>query len=107
MKNRCKFCDLTCKLPDKIYKAIARFFDKSYRFIGDKNPDFYTASRQFSTYHSKKFNEEVDDVEQVYYQSYTSIVKNIFSDYLVAIPYILVNLTEDGNDGLVSVDSAK
>lgn len=103
----CKFVDIACKLPNKIYKAIARFFDKYYRFLGDKNPDFYTASRQFSTYHSKKFNEEVRDVEQVYYQSYASVVKNIFSDYIVAIPYILAKLTEGENDGLVSIDSAK
>jgi len=103
----CKFVDIACKLPDKIYKAIARFFDKRYRSFGDKNPDFYTASRQFSTYHSKKFNEEIKDVEQVYYQSYASVVKNIVSDYIVAIPYILVKLTEGENDGLVSIESAK
>lgn len=103
----CKFVDFACKIPDKIYKAIASFFDKRYRFLGDKNPDFYTASRQFSTYHSKKFNEEVKDVDQVYYQSYASVVKNIFSDYVVAIPYMLVKLTEGENDGLVAVDSAK
>jgi len=103
----CKFVDIACKLPDKIYKAIARFFDKRYRIIGDKKPDFYTASRQFSTYHSRNFNEEVRDVEQVYYQSYTSVVSNIFGDYLLSIPYILVKLTEGENDGLVSVESAK
>lgn len=103
----CKFVDIACKLPDKIYKAIARFFDKRYRYLGDMNPDFYTASRQFSTYHSKKFNEEVRDVEQVYYQSYATVVKNLFSDYIVTIPYILVKLTEGENDGLVAVDSAK
>lgn len=103
----CKFVDVACKIPDKIYKAIARFFDKHYRLLGDKNPDFYTASRQFSTYHSKKFNEEITDVEQVYYQSYTSVVKNLFSDYVIAIPYILVKFMEGENDGLVAVDSAK
>lgn len=103
----CKFVDIGCKLPDKVYKAIGRFFDKRYKSLGDKNPDFYTASRQFSTYHSKKFNEDVKDVEQVYYQSYTSVVKNMFSDYIVTIPYILVKLTEGENDGLVSINSAK
>ena len=103
----CKFVDIACKLPDKIYKSIATFFDNRYKSIGDKNPDFYTASRQFSTYHSKKFNEEVKDVEQVYYQSYATVVKSIFSDYIVSIPYILVKLTEGENDGLVSIDSAK
>lgn len=95
------------KLPDKIYKAIAIFFDKRYKSLGDKNPDFYTASRQFSTYHSEKFNKEVKDLEQVYYQSYATVVKNMFSDYIVTIPYILVKLTAGENDGLVSVDSAK
>lgn len=103
----CKFVDVACKIPDKIYKAIARFFDKHYRLLGDKNPDFYTASRQFSTYHSKKFNEEIADVEQVYYQSYTSVVKNLFSDYVIAIPYILVKFMEGENDGLVAINSAK
>lgn len=103
----CKFVDIACKIPDKIYKSIAKLFDKYYRFLGDKNPDFYTASRQFSTFHSKKFNEEVIDIDNVYYQSYTTAVRNIFSDYIVAIPYIFVKLTEGENDGLVAIDSAK
>jgi triacylglycerol lipase len=103
----CKFVDTACHIPDKIYKAISNFFDNRYRFLGDKNPDFYTASRQFSTHHSKKFNEEIKDVENVYYQSYASVVTNVFSDYVVSIPYILVKLTEGENDGLVAVNSAK
>ena len=103
----CKFVDLACNIPDKIYKAIAKLFNKYYRFLGDRNPDFYTASRQFATFHSKKFNEEVKDVEQVYYQSYATVVRNFFSDYMVTLPYILVKLTEGENDGLVSINSAK
>ncbi|MBW6409562.1 lipase family alpha/beta hydrolase [Clostridium weizhouense] len=103
----CKFVDIACKIPDKIYKIIAKLFDRYYRMLGDKNPDFYTASRQFSTNHSRIFNEEVKDVSQVYYQSYATVIRNIFSDYVVAIPYILVKLTEGANDGLVAVDSAK
>ena len=103
----CKFVDIACKLPDSIYKAIASFFDNRYRTLGDKNPDFYTASRQFSTEHSRKFNEEVMDVEQVYYQSYASVVNSMFSDFVVTVPYLLVKLTEGDNDGLVAIDSAK
>ena len=103
----CKFVDIASKMPDKLYKAIARVSDKYFRVLGDKNPDFYTASRQFSTSHSKKFNEEVKDVDGVYYQSYATVVKNMFSDYIVTIPYILVRLTEGENDGLVSINSAK
>ncbi|GAA0076441.1 triacylglycerol lipase [Clostridium sp. CTA-5] len=103
----CKFVDIACKIPDKIYKVIAKLFDRYYRMLGDKNPDFYAASRQFSTSHSRIFNDEVKDVPKVYYQSYATVVRNIFSDYVVAIPYILVKLTEGANDGLVAVDSAK
>lgn len=103
----CKFVDTACHIPDKTYKAISKFFDNRYRSLGDKNPDFYTASRQFSTHHSKKFNEEIKDVENVYYQSYASVVTNVFSDYVVSLPYILVKLTEGENDGLVAVNSAK
>jgi triacylglycerol lipase len=103
----CKFVDLACKIPDKIYRGIARLMDKYYRFIGDRNPDFYTASRQFATFHSEKFNEEVKDIDKVYYQSYATVVKKFFSDYMVSFPYILVKLTEGENDGLVAINSAK
>lgn len=103
----CKFVDTACKIPDKIYKTVAEFFNKYYRILGDKNPDFYTASRQFSTYHSMNFNKEVTDIPGVYYQSYASAVKNIFSDYVVSIPYIFSKLAAGENDGLVAIDSAK
>lgn len=103
----CKFVDIACKLPDRIYKTVAKICDKYYRFIGDKNPDFYTASRQFSTYNSKIFNEEVKNVPQIYYQSYMTAMKGVLSDYVLSIPYILVKLTEGENDGLVCTESAK
>ncbi|EJO5347717.1 triacylglycerol lipase [Clostridium botulinum] len=102
-----KFVDIACHLPDVIYKCIAKIFDKYFKFLGDKNPDFYTATRQFSTKHSKEFNEEVKDVDGVYYQSYATVMSNLFSDYILTIPYMLVKLTEGDNDGLVSVNSAK
>lgn len=103
----CKFIDIICKMPDKVFKALAKFMDNRYRFFGDKNPDFYTASRQFLTDYSKKFNEEVEDKEGVYYQSYMTVMKNMFSDFVLTIPYIFVKLTEGENDGLVSIESAR
>jgi len=105
--NGVKFVDIACHIPDVIYKGIAKAFNKYFVMIGDKNPDFYTATRQFSTKHSKKFNEEVKDVEEIYYQSYATVMKNLFSDYILTIPYVIVKLTEGDNDGLVSVSSAK
>ena len=105
--NGVKFVDTACHIPDFIYKGISKAFNKYFGLIGDKNPDFYTATRQFSTNHSKKFNEEVKDVEEIYYQSYATVMKNLFSDYILTIPYVIVKLTEGDNDGLVSVSSAK
>ena len=102
-----KFVDIACHIPDVIYKGISKAFNKYFKLIGDKNPDFYTATRQFSTCNSKIFNEEVRDVAEVYYQSYATVMNNIFSDYILSIPYVLVKLTEGDNDGLVSTDSAK
>ncbi|AGX45226.1 esterase/lipase family protein [Clostridium saccharobutylicum] len=102
-----KFVNIACHLPEFIYRGIAKAFDKYFTLLGDRSPDFYTATRQFSTHHSKKFNEEIKDVEGIYYQSYTSVMKNLFSDYILTIPYVFVKLTEGDNDGLVSVDSAK
>ena len=99
--------DYALHLPDSIYKFIARIIDNIFSKFGDKNPDFYNASRQFSRSYSKKFNEEVLDDKNVYYQSYASVVSGVFSDYIVSIPYILMKLCKEGeNDGLVAIDSA-
>jgi len=102
-----KVIDVIYKIPKGIYKVIGGGFNKYYRKIGDKNPDFFTASRQLSTYYSKEFNEAVKDDVQVYYQSYASIMKHMFSDYILTIPYFILKLTSGENDGLVEVESAK
>jgi len=102
-----KFVDIACHMPDMIYRGISNAFNKYFKLIGDNNPDFYTATKQFSTYNSKIFNEEVKDVVEIYYQSYATVMKNLFSDYILSIPYVLVKITEGDNDGLVSTDSAK
>lgn len=99
--------DYALHLPDNFYKFIAKIVNNIFSKFGDKNPDFYTATRQFSRSYSKKFNEEVLDDKNVYYQSYASVVSGVFSDYIVSIPYILMKLCKEGeNDGLVAIDSA-
>lgn len=102
----CRFVDYACKLPDGLYRWIARRFDWIFSKMGDKNPDFYTATRQFSTSSSQLFNEEVPDVPQVYYQSYASKMGDCLSDTLLCLPYCLIKPLEGENDGLVSVNSA-
>lgn len=99
--------DYVCRMPDKLFRFIARTVDGYYKKIGDKNPDFYTACQQFTTEYLKEFNEEVTDAQGVYYQSYTSVMKGAASDFLLAVPYIIIKRLEGENDGLVATDSAK
>ena len=86
---------------------LAGCFDRTFLRFGDRNPDFYTATRQFSTAESARFNKETPDDPQVYYQSYASRMKYPWSHLLLAFPWCLIRLLEGENDGLVSTDSAK
>ncbi|MFZ5985871.1 MAG: esterase/lipase family protein [Bacillota bacterium] len=102
-----KIIDIIYCIPKGIFKALGNFIDWYIRLLGDKNPDVFTAVRQLSTDYCKEFNEEVKDSEQVYYQSYATLMNNIFSDYILTIPCFLLWLIDGKNDGLVSVESAK
>lgn len=94
-------------ISDKMYRSVARFFDKRFLKIGDKNPDFYTAMHQFTKEYAEKFNQETPDVEGIYYQSYMSLMKNCFSHSLLSIPYLIMCSADKQNDGLVTLESAK
>ena len=74
--------------------------------LGDKIPDFYTASRQFGTLHMKAFNEQNPDMPYIYYQSYAAVMKNPCSDIFLFLPNLIVGLIEGDNDGLVLPKSA-
>ncbi|MFT5874855.1 MAG: triacylglycerol lipase [Clostridium sp.] len=102
-----KTIDKFYNYPTFLYKLIAFFVNLYFKILGDKSPDFYTASRQFSTYFCEKFNTKITNSEYIYYQSYASIMKNSFSDIFMAIPHFVVKLGEGDNDGLVTPNSAK
>ena len=101
-----KTIDLLLKLPEWLYKAAAFITNLFFRLLGDKNPDFYTASRQFGTVHMKEFNEQNPDAPNVYYQSYAAVMDNPFSDIFLFWPNLFVSLVEGENDGLVTPESA-
>ncbi len=103
----CRFVDYACLLPDALYRLVAFCFDRTFQRFGDRNPDFYTSTHQFATKESKRFNSEVPDSPQVYYQSYTSKMKHPWSHMLLSITYCMIKPLEGENDGLVSVESAK
>lgn len=103
----CRFVDYAIRLPEGLYRLVAKCFDRTFSRFGDKNPDFYTATHQFSTVSSREFNKAVPDVPGVYYQSYASKMHDCFSDPLLWIPYCMIKPLEGDNDGLVSTESAK
>lgn len=103
----CKAIDLALHIPDGIYQMIARQMNRYFSLLGDQHPDFYTASRQFSTAYAKRFNEENPDCEGVYYQSVMSVMSGFRSHYLLCLPYLLIQRLEGENDGLVSVSSSQ
>lgn len=98
--------DLANKLPDKLYRKVADFMDRRFRAFGDKNPDFYTACHQFNSDYAEQFNEEIKDSEKVYYQSYASVMKNMFSFDILGATWLMLS-RYGKNDGLVTVESAK
>ena len=102
----CRFVDKACRLPEGLYRFIARIVDRVFRWMGDRDPDFYTATHQFTTANSERFNREVSDSPMVYYQSYMSQMKGGASDGLLALTYYLIRPLEGANDGLVSLPSA-
>jgi triacylglycerol lipase len=102
----CRFVDKACKLPEGLYRGLAKLFDNTFRKLGDKQPDFYTATRQFATADSDAFNQSTPDAPGVYYQSYMTTMKNAASDPVLALPWLMIKPLEGDNDGLVSVDSA-
>ena len=103
----CRFVDRACRLPEWLYRGVARVFDWGFGRFGDAHPDFYRATRQFSTQASERFNREVPDAPGVFYQSYATAMRDCLSDPLLTLPYLLIKPLEGENDGLVSVESAK
>jgi triacylglycerol lipase len=104
--NGTKTMDIFYNMPKWLHKFVSVFVDLWFKIVGDKEPDFYNASRQFSTHFCKTFNEQNANSNKVYYQSYATILNNIFSDILMAVPYIFTYLVEGENDGLVTPSSA-
>lgn len=103
-----RMVDKLIHLPKFIFKAVTDFVNRVFYKYGDRNPDFDSVVHSFGTKACERFNAEVVDMPQVYYQSYSAKMKNFFSDYILCIPYQFIKIIGDGdNDGLVSIESAK
>ena len=101
-----KTIDTLLKAPKNIFNIAAFAVDNWIRIIGDKNPDFITVCREFSTEHMRQFNIENPDCPGVFYQSYACIMSLPISDINLTTANIIIKLIEGENDGLVTVGSA-
>jgi triacylglycerol lipase len=95
------------KLPNSLYRAVSFVVNLFFRLLGDKNPDFYTSSRQLSEKMCRSFNEINKNKENILYQSYASKMNNFLSDPLFSFLYTLIFITDGPNDGLCPVESAQ
>jgi len=102
-----KTMDFFMKLPAFLYRFASIFVDLYFLILGDKKPDFFTSSRQFSAILCKEFNEKYPNIPHIYYQSYTAKMKHFFSDPLLSWTNIIIKLIEGDNDGLCPVNSGK
>lgn len=96
------------RLPDDIYRLISSWFDRTFHKFGDCQPDCYHASKQLAPDYCAHFNATTPDCEEVYYQSYASVMNHTWSDSLLSFPHLIMNFAGNpSNDGLVTEESAK
>lgn len=100
--------DVLNKLPDSVYHFVSGLLDKSAATLGDEHPDCYHSSKQLAPAFCEEFNKLYPDAPGIYYQSYASVMKNMFSDSILSIPHFVMCLCGcKDNDGLVTIESAK
>ena len=100
--------DFLTKMPKPLFKLAERYVNAMFRRFGDVRPDFCAAAFDLTSAQAEVFNQNCPDADGVYYQSYTAVLKNFFSDSILPLPYAFIALTDSRqNDGLVTVESAK
>ena len=94
------------KIPQKQQNLIANTYNSALKKLGDYNPDFLAAVYDLTADACRKRNEQVKDVEGVYYQSVGSKL-NVASNgrFPLNFSYHLVRYFDGANDGLVGEKS--
>ena len=105
----CQFADaLLGSLPKGFIHFVADKYDKLFHKLGDEKPDFLGGVQDLTACACARFNEEVKDSPQVYYQSVMSKMASVNSaGFPLNLGYLLSKKYEGANDGLVSVESAQ
>ncbi len=103
----CVFADyLLNKLPAAVKDKVAGAYNTALKKMGDEQPDFIAAVTDLTASACETFNQNVADVQDVYYQSVGSKL-NKASDgrFPLNFSHHLVKYFDGPNDGLVSETS--
>ncbi|MCQ2519471.1 MAG: triacylglycerol lipase [Lachnospiraceae bacterium] len=103
----CEFAEyLLNKIPKKQQDAIAAMYNKTFKRLGDENPNFMEGVSDLTYSACLKFNEETPDSPNVYYQSVGSRQNRAASGrFPMNMSYALVKHFDGENDGLVGKKS--
>jgi triacylglycerol lipase len=88
-------------------KIVQKALDVFGKLFGDKNPNMYNVNYQLTTENMKKFNENIEMDNRVYYQSIYTTMDNSFDDIMFFYTHWYINNISGKNDGIVSERSAK
>lgn len=94
--------DALFRLFNPLIKIGSKLADCWFKILGDKSPNTYQAICSFRTSDALLFNQQNQDVDTIYYQSYGFVMKSCWSDFLMWLPNLVVQHFEGQNDGLLS-----
>ena len=105
----CEFADyLLEKIPEVVKNHVASTYNAALRRLGDHDPDFLKAVYDLTHSSCLKFNEEIEDVPGVYYQSFGSCMNRAGGGrFPLNYSFHLVKYFDGPNDGLVGEGSFK
>lgn len=105
----CVFVDnLMNSLPNSIINFTAKKYNSIFTKLGDKSPDFLKGINDLRASACLENESKLPACPDIYYQSFMSQMKNIFSaGFPLNLGYFLIKRCNGKNDGLVWIKSAE
>ncbi len=103
----CEFADyLLTNIPEKEQQTVAQTYNAALQKLGDPNPDFLAAVNNLTVSFCNQFNQTVQDVPGVLYQSIGSKLNRASGGrFPLNFTYHLAKFFDGPNDGLVCANS--
>lgn len=99
--------ELLKKSSDKLQTYVAGRYNRTYRFLGDHDPDFLAAVRDLSASSCQEFNRQITYVpEGIFCQSVGSVIKRFYAaKFPMILAYPWAKWFDGEGDGLVGAES--